>query len=167
MTDTTFASKHAPPVAGSKRSERVYLLALLCLGLLLRLVLLPLDGYQVDVTLFTEWTNALRKIPLNEYYGLVSPWCDYLPGYLYLLGATDWLKSLVSGPAELTVRDFQPWIKAGPVIADLILVVLVYTISRRFSGPRRALIAASLVALNPGIIFVSSVWGQVESIATA
>ena len=147
--------------------ELAALAVILIAGLAIRLWLLRLPGYKVDVSLFTDWTNGLLKIPFDQYYGLVSPWCDYLPGYLYILAATGWLKGIVSGHSLLTVQDFEPWIKAGPILADLILGAVVFRLCRRFTGPKRSLLATALVVLNPGIIFVGSVWGQVESIASA
>jgi hypothetical protein len=152
---------------GGRRAEIATLGAMLVGGLVIRLWSLQFPGYNVDVSLFTDWTNGLLRIPLDEYYGLVSPWCDYLPGYLYVLAATGWLKSLVSGHALLTTHDFEPWIKAGPILADLVLGAVAYSLCRRFVGAGRSLMAAALILFNPGIIFVSAVWGQVESIASA
>ena len=152
---------------GSRRVEFAALATILLAGLAVRLWFVHLPGYKVDVSLFTDWTNGLLKIPFDEFYGRVSPWCDYLPGYLYILALTGWLKNLVSDTGTLTVQNFEPWIKAGPIVADLLLGVVVFQLCRRFTGAKRSLMAASLVVFNPGIIFVSSVWGQVESVATA
>ncbi len=161
-----------PPVAttadrGSRRVELVALAAILLAGLAIRLWSLRFPGYKVDVSLFTDWTNGLLRIPFDQYYGLESPWCDYLPGYLYILAGTGWLKDLISGNGQLTLQTFEPWIKAGPILADLVLGVVVFQLCRRFTGAKRSLLAASLFVFNPGVIFISSVWGQVESIASA
>ncbi len=137
------------------------------LGLAARLWLLRFPGYSIDVTLFTEWTEGLLKIPFDEYYGLVSPWCDYLPGYLYVLAATGFIKSLVSGSTALVVQDFEPWIKVGPIFADLVVGLSVYLLCRRFTSSKRSLLAASIILLNPAIMFAGAVWGQVESVAFA
>lgn len=140
---------------------------MLLLGLVLRLWFMRIPGYSIDVTLFTEWTDGLLKIPWGEYFGLVAPWCDYLPGYLYLLAATGWVKTTVVGGGVLPVQAFEPWIKIGPIMADLVLAATIYALVRRFTSSNRSLLAASLIVLNPSILFVGAVWGQVESIAAA
>lgn len=131
----------------------------------MRLLLMPTQGFLGDVRFFTRWANALQAVPLAEFYSRGAPDCDYLPGYLYLLGATGLLRTLLVGPGALP-ESFEPWIKAGPIAADLALGVVTFLLCHRFVGPRRSLVAAALVLFNPGIVFVSSVWGQVDSVGT-
>ena len=51
--------------------------------------------------------------------------------------------------------------------ADIALGATAYLICRRFLSVRRSLFACALVLFSPGILLVSAVWGQVDSIANA
>lgn len=167
MTYTDVVRKSASTEARPAGGDLAALAGVLCLALAARLVLMRLPGYAVDLTLFTEWTVGLLTIPWGDYYGLVSPWCDYPPGYLYVLAATGWLKAVATGSTTLTLQDFEPWIKAGPILMDLVLGLAVYFACRRFVGAGRSLLAASIVLLNPSVMLVSAVWGQADSIPSA
>lgn len=146
-------------------SERAVLASLLASGLAIRVWLLPLPGYPVDIASFADWVRQLKSVPFDEFYGFAYPLCDYLPGYLYFLAAIGRLQQLLSASSEAT--NAQAWLKVPPVLGDLLLSFAVYRLLRPMVGARPALAGCSLVLFNPGVIFVSAVWGQVESVGTA
>jgi C-terminal four TMM region of protein-O-mannosyltransferase/Dolichyl-phosphate-mannose-protein mannosyltransferase len=133
-------------------------LVVLALGLALRLIiayLLPGSGLHNDLGAFRFWAGELAAH---------GPWGfydrdflhDYTPGYMYVL----WLVGLV-GQAVGGVGDL---IKVPPVIADLAIGWLAWSMVRELGGRERVALAAAFVAVvNPISWFDSVVWGQVDS----
>src|SRR5580698_2945149 len=64
-------------------------------------------------------------------------------------------------PGYAVLRDL---VKLPAILADLGVGALVYAIVRRFAGTGYALGAAALYLLNPATIYISALWGQVDSI---
>ena len=134
------------------------ILIVLALGLALRLIiayLLPGSGFKVDLGAFQFWASDLaRNGPLGFYER--DFFHDYTPGYLYVL----WLVGVV-GNAVGGIGDL---IKIPPVIADLAIGWLTWSMVRELGGRERLALAAGAVAvLNPISWFDSVVWGQVDS----
>jgi 4-amino-4-deoxy-L-arabinose transferase-like glycosyltransferase len=132
---------------------------LLVLGLALRLIiayLIPGSGFGVDLSSFQFWSSNLASEGLNGFYD--RPFFhDYTPGYLYVL----WL---VGGVANLFGGGVGDLIKLPPIVADLALGYLVWSMVRELGGSERsARIGAALVLFNPVTWFDSVVWGQVDS----
>ncbi len=137
------------------------ILILLALGLALRLIiayLLPGSGFRVDIQSFQFWANDLADNGLYGFYD--RPFFhDYTPGYLYVLWAIGSLANLfgTAGPGDL--------IKVPPILADIALGYLVWSMSRELGASERASrIAALLVVLNPVTWVDSTIWGQVDSV---
>ena len=155
---------------------------LLAIGLLVRIfiagVLLPQSGFAIDVDDFTAWGQRLASVgPANFYEpGYFS---DYPPGYLYVL----WLLGAIGGVVgPLVGQDAtRGFVKVPGILADLGGAAVLFLICRTWGGellartPARrlrldgeglGLLAASVYLLNPGTIFNSAVWGQVDSVGT-
>jgi len=158
------------------------LVALLITGLLIRVfiaaVLLPRSGFAIDVGDFAAWGQRLASVGPAGFYE-AGYFSDYPPGYLYVL----WLLGLIGGAlAPLAGQDATgALVKAPGIIADLGVATALFVICRRWAGqlmPRVAtsrlrldgeslgLLAASVYLLNPGTIFNSAVWGQIDSVGT-
>jgi Gpi18-like mannosyltransferase len=134
-------------------------LVVLALGLALRLIiayLLPGSGFEADLNAFRYWANDLATNGLSGFYG--RPFFhDYTPGYLYVL----WLVGLV-GNAFGGVGDL---IKLPPILSDLVVGWLVWSMVRELGGrDRLALAGAAVAVLNPISWFNSVVWGQVDAL---
>jgi dolichyl-phosphate-mannose-protein mannosyltransferase len=145
-------------------------------GMLLRVlvggVLLPLSGFRIDVGDFSAWAHRLAESGPREFYD-PAYFSDYPPGYLYVL----WVLGLIGRtlqPLLLGVDITAGLVKIPGVLADAGVAAMLFLYSRRFldgrfgawSGERIGLIAALLYLLNPGTIFDSAVWGQVDSVGT-
>ena len=134
------------------------ILIVLALGLTLRLIiayLLPGSGFDADLTSFRYWASDLA---LNGPYRFYERdfFHDYTPGYLYVLWLVGLVGSSVGGVGDL--------IKVPPILADLAIGYLVWSMVRELGGRERsALIAALVAVLNPLSWFDSVVWGQVDS----
>ena len=135
------------------------ILILLALGLTFRVIIayvLPGSGFANDLNAFQYWASNLASQGLHGFYER-DFFHDYTPGYLYVL----WLVGLV-GQALGGVGDL---IKIPPILADLALGYLVWSMARELGASRRAArIAAVIVVVNPITWFDSVVWGQVDSV---
>ncbi len=138
---------------------------LLALGLALRLIiayLIPGSGFGVDLASFQFWASELARNGIPGFYARAADpvtgfFADYTPGYLYVL----WL---VGGVANLFGGEVGDLIKLPPILADLALGYLVWSMVKELGGSERsARIGAALVLFNPVTWFDSVVWGQVDS----
>lgn len=134
------------------------ILIVLALGLALRVIiayLLPGSGFDTDLSSFRAWAANLFDEGLYGFYER-DFFHDYTPGYLYVL----WLVGAV-GSVFGSVGDL---IKIPPILADLWIAWLVWSMVRELGGrDRLALLAAAVVVVNPVFWFDSVVWGQVDS----
>ena len=154
----------APPRAGFVDAAGG-ILVLLALGLTLRLIiayLLPGSGFGVDLSAFRFWANELADHGISGFYARAADpdhgfFADYTPGYLYVLWLVGSVGNVVGGVGDL--------IKIPPIIGDLALAYLVWSMTRELGGTERAArIGALIVILNPVTWFDSVVWGQVDSV---
>jgi predicted membrane-bound dolichyl-phosphate-mannose-protein mannosyltransferase/Gpi18-like mannosyltransferase len=144
-------------------------------GLLLRVLvggfLLPLSGFRTDVGDFTAWAQRMAAGGPGAFY---SPgyFADYPPGYLYVL----WVLGTIGRTfqALIGVDITFGLVKIPGILADAGVAVMLFLYSRRFldgkfgtwSGEQVGLLAAGIYLLNPGTIFNSAVWGQIDSVGT-
>jgi Gpi18-like mannosyltransferase len=136
------------------------ILVLLALGLALRVIiayLLPGSGFKVDISSFQYWAENLAREGLSGFYER-DFFHDYTPGYLYVL----WL---IGGVAQLFGSGVGDLIKVPPILADLALAWLVWSMARELGASERAArIGAALVLFNPVTWLDSAIWGQVDSV---
>jgi dolichyl-phosphate-mannose-protein mannosyltransferase len=143
---------------------RAGLACLFALGLGIRLVAARESaGLQFDVSLFRQWSDRLVQHGPAQFYS--GGFADYPPGYLYvlLLVGRGW-RLLTGGPPSVAV------LKLPAIFADLGLALLAVWFAARLTpntAVRRISIrpaAAAAILLNPSPIYVSAVWGQVDSV---
>ncbi len=143
------------------------LLAILGVGLAIRLLFLPASGFHNDLQAFEAWALTLTEHPLRDFYSSTT-FADYPPGYFFVLILVGWLyKALVAvhliSPDAYNVLGM---IAKLPAIAmDTVNAWLLFVIVRRFATRSAALGAAMLYAFNPAAIYVSAYWGQVDSVS--
>ncbi len=151
--------------AVSPLQTRQALLLLFALGLGIRLVLAGhSEGLSFDVGLFRQWSDRLVQRGPAHFYE-PGYFADYPPGYLYVLFVLGKMSRLLRGePPSIGV------LKLPAIIADVGVAVfallLAARITPRGSAGRIPLgaAAAAAILLNPGLILVSAVWGQVDSV---
>ncbi len=134
------------------------ILILLALGLTFRVIiayLLPGSGFANDIGAFQYWASNLASQGLHGFYDR-DFFHDYTPGYLYVL----WLVGIV-GQVAGGVGDL---IKVAPILADLALAYLVWSMTLELGASRKAArMGALIVVINPITWFDSVVWAQVDS----
>ena len=127
------------------------ILVLLALGLVFRLIiayLLPGSGFSNDIQAFRFWADQLADHGASGFYSR-DFFIDYSPGYLYVLWAVGIVGNAVGGVGDL--------IKIPPILADLALAYVVWSMIRELGGSERvARIGAAIIVFNP-ITWIDSV----------
>ena len=143
-----------------RRSTHLIVFAVgLLLAVLLRLVLLPTDGFRGDLDEFVKWVHGLVTQPFGRAYDqnlTFPPVMVYIWG---LLAALEPAFRTVTDAADPIVRAVM---KTPASLADVAIGLLVAWELR--SRPRWAVAAGLGILLHPALIYVSAWWGQYESI---
>jgi Gpi18-like mannosyltransferase len=143
----------------ARRSDLVVFGVGLLLALVLRLVLLPTDGFRGDLDQFVLWVHGLATQPFGRAYDQnlsFPPVMAYIWG---LLAALEPAFRTVTDAADPMIRAIM---KAPASLADLAIGLLVAWELR--GRPRWAIAAGLGILLHPAVIDVSAWWGQYESI---
>jgi len=155
------------------------LTTILVLGLALRVfiagIYMPLSGFAIDIGDFSAWGQRLASVGPAGFYeeGYFS---DYPPGYLYVL----WLLGAIGGGLGAIVGQNATGalVKIPGILADIGVAWLLFEIARRWGGElidrtrlrvssqTLGLAVATIYLFNPGTIFNSAVWGQIDSVGT-
>ena len=148
----------------SAKETRIVLMVLL-FAFLLRIILSPvMQGHPTDINNFKAWSISLAKVGLGKFFNNV--WCDYPPGYLYILWIMGNIYHLFDSTfAYWNQTPFTFLVKFPAIIAETINVALIFYIVRRYAGFQLSLIAAIIYACQPAMIFESAMWGQMDSVS--
>ncbi|MBR3764737.1 MAG: phospholipid carrier-dependent glycosyltransferase [Clostridia bacterium] len=140
--------------------ERLLLPLGLAAAAVVRIIIaLLVTGYQVDVNCFISWGATFANYGPWGFYQATS-FCDYPPGYLYVMGFNEGLYRLLGGALPAAFIH-----KLIPMACDLLAAALVYRLADDHGcGKRQASLAALLVAFNPAVILNSAAWCQVDSV---
>lgn len=125
-------------------------------------IALLVDGYQVDVNCFLSWGNTMLEHGASQFYQSTS-FCDYTPGYVYVLGFNAAIGNLGSKLGLGIAASFYH--KLIPMICDLVGAYLIYRTARqeKFSSAQ-AEVLGLLVAFNPAMVLNSAAWCQIDSV---
>lgn len=152
------------------RDRRFWLL--FGVALLVRAVLMPLpEPIDFDLAYFLfPWMNYSPGHSLVELYLYGEPVVNYPPFFMTILLGLGKLYGVLVPSLEKTPLQMA-LIKLPTVIADLATGVAIYAAAwqieqRRGRVSRLPLLAAGLWLLNPAVIYVSSIWGQFDSMHT-
>jgi hypothetical protein len=131
---------------------------LLVIGLILRIFLSLYGTYTIDFNTWRAWANTLSEVGFANFYE--SVWCDYLPGYLYVLRGLNWLHQLLPQVPE------EILFKLPANLADLGLAILIFRVLRTLTSCKNAQLASLAYFFNPASLANSTFWGQVDSLHT-
>ena len=133
----------------------VRFILILAAGFLLRIILSLFLTYENDFHTWRGWGSQIEEVGFSKFYDMF--WCDYMPGYLYILWALDRVSSLFPAlPTEILFK-----IPAN--LADLGISVSIFYALRRITTLRNAMIASAVYLFNPASLSNSTFWGQVDS----
>ena len=122
------------------------------------IVALNVDGYQVDVNCFTAWGNTMANVGATQFYQ--SNWCDYTPGYIYVMGLNGSIARLLNGVVSAAFVH-----KLIPMTCDMIAAWLICRLATEqgFSRRQAGLLAVAF-AFNPATFLNSAAWCQTDSV---
>lgn len=154
-------------------------------ALFIRILLLPLT-YHSDINNNVIWGIYAREFGLNGFYDFLNfgnyarP--DYPPLAMLLFLAIKYIYDAVFGifwkinisiplfPSLIIVwlRDsgYQVFLKLPGALADLGIGYLLYKWLGQYKSKNQAKQISILYLFNPAIIYLSSLWGQLDSICT-
>ncbi len=128
------------------------------LGRVALAVLVP--GYSVDIGCFTAWSDRMAAVGPVGFYA-EGYFCDYPPGYLYVL----WLNGIITSlMPTISQGALLLNLKFVPILTDMVTAWLIYVIGRKKVPEKSAAALALLYALNPTVIINGAAWGQVDSV---
>ncbi len=146
------------------RSLTWALTALLIVGLVLRLIFIGSQGFKTDIATYVAWALALSEHGFANFYTTIG-FADYPPGYFYVLAFVGHLWHWLFAAHDPGYGVLRIMVKLPAVLADLGVGVLVYATARRYATANVALGVAAFYLLNPATIYISALWGQVDSIS--
>jgi predicted membrane-bound dolichyl-phosphate-mannose-protein mannosyltransferase len=111
---------------------------------------------HADMHVFLAWGERLATGGAANFY---ENWCDYLPGYLYVL----WPIGLLSPNLPLPLSVLLG--KLPSLLADIATAYIIWRMTASGPGNRQLWIPA-IYLFNPAIILNSTIWGQVDSFHT-
>ena len=155
----TEAMRYAAEGHGSRSLMPAFAVVGLVAAFLVRLIVgWTIEGYQVDVNCFTAWGNTMASVGPARFYQ--SNWCDYTPGYIYVMGLNGLIARAFSG--TMTAAFVH---KLVPMACDLIGSLLIYRLATEHEYSRRqAGVLALAFAFNPAPILNSAAWCQIDSV---
>lgn len=137
---------------------------ILIVGLIARLFFIGSDGFHNDVQAFESWSLTMAEHGPGGFYANAG-FADYPPGYFYILGFIGWIWDTFFKHGDPGYLALRVMVKIPAIVADLLVGVVLFKLVRRFADERWALGAAALYVLNPAVILISAMWGQVDAIA--
>lgn len=154
---------HLMDAAADKPGRTI--VTILAAAFLLRCILSVIFvGLSNDIACFLSWGNTMAQYGPAGFYANAG-FADYPPGYMYVLWLLGSIHKLIGLPFGNPLHVIL--IKLAAIAADLVSAYIVYRIAKRLGVPeKRALLLLGLVAFLPALAFVSSGWGQIDSILT-
>jgi len=158
---------------------RTILTTILVVGLVLRAfiagIYLPLSGLGNDIGAFNAWGQRMASVGPGGFYE-AGYFADYPPGYLYVL----WFLGEIGAALTPLVGQNATGglVKIPGILADVGVGWLLFVLGRGWGpqllerarlgirGDTLGIAAATLYLFNPGVIFDSAVWGQIDSVGT-
>lgn len=118
-------------------------------------------GHPTDQMCFFSWAQSLAQNGFRDFYGSVS-FCDYPPGYFYLLAPLGWLFT------RLNLTYIEPaaavLLRLPAMLADFGIGAVLGHLAYQRRGERAARLTAGSVLFCPLLILNSAVWAQIDSV---
>ncbi|MCX7779216.1 MAG: hypothetical protein N2259_03185 [Patescibacteria group bacterium] len=151
----------------------LFLCSLFILAFLIRFWLIPYAGYRPDLNFWQEWAKSITKFGvLNAYEQRVNPEVmlpNYFPPYLYVLALIGKIYQKFFSPNfELNTYPLYFLLKLPAIVFDLLTGLFIFFLLRKQFQLKfwLAFFILALYLFNPGLIYDSAYWGQVDSIHT-
>ena len=140
---------------GYLRDPYVRFSLILVSGLILRIFLSQFLTYGPDFSAWIGWGSQISSAGFGHFYE--RHWCDYMPGYLYVLWMLDNIHRVLPG---LSVDIL---FKLPANLADFGISILIFYSLKLITSDKNAMIASVAYFFNPASLANSTFWGQVDS----
>jgi Gpi18-like mannosyltransferase len=145
-----------------EKRELTLLITLLLIAFGVRFLFFPNLGYTNDTSTYESWFNTAAAYGPRVFYTAVG-WCDYPPLNVYFF----WVFGIIAKSLSLFGSNlFVYLMKFLPNLFDLATAFLIFTFVRKRLSFKIAILATTLYAFNPAVIFNAAIWGQFDAIYT-
>ncbi len=144
--------------------QHKYFLVLFGAALLFRLVCAwTFPGFSSDTACFYHWAVRLWENGFSTFY---SPeyFCDYPPGYLYILYPLGGLFTLLDIDTSSGVCLLL--LKLPGILCDMVAGIFLYRYAGKHFQHATALLLCAVYLLHPAVFVNSALWGQVDAVYT-
>lgn len=166
-------TKKISQIFAQRRIRFLLIFAVFFLALVIRFYLVSYPGYWPDINFWQEWARSINHFGiLNAYELRVNPEImlpNYFPPYLYILGLIGSIYQKFFSPIfELNTYSLYFLLKSPAIIFDLLTGLLIFWLLRKQMKLKfwLAFLILTFYLFNPGIIYNSAYWGQIDSIHT-
>lgn len=135
-----------------------FLVLILLSGFVLRVFLSSFWTYEPDFSTWTYWAKGIHEAGFSDFYDRY--WCDYMPGYLYVL----WFLNLIHSKFQSLPTEVLFKLPAN--LSDLGISVLIFFALEKITTLKNAVVASTVYFFNPAALSNSVFWGQVDSVHT-
>lgn len=128
-------------------------------------------GNEYDINVFVQWMQNSVSDGFTNFY-LVNQndggWPNYPPASMIILNSLAYALHYVCGVdlESHTASSLGFMIKNVASAADILGGTALYTFFTSVHKKRQGLIVSAAYLFNPGILYTSAVWGQIDSIYT-
>lgn len=128
---------------------------LLAFGFVLRILLSRYWTYEGDFGVWKWWAGGISTTGFSQFYD--KYWCDYMPGYLYILWFLDHIRSAFPKLPDKIL------FKLPANLSDLGISISIFFVLRKITDIKNAKLASLAYFFNPASLSNSAFWGQVDS----
>lgn len=145
----------------------IFLFLIFVFFLYLRFSLVPLGYHYWDENAFKKASVILTSFPFREYYQKITlaevGYLPIIPLILWTLGSIYKLidpSFSLNTPLNTTLLYF---LKFPAILSDVLIAVVIFFLLKK-RGKTIGLLISCLYFMNPAFIYISSYWGQFESL---
>lgn len=139
--------------------KKLYLILFLAI-VFVKFLFLPIFGEFYDLFSHQKWGNFLIKNQLTEIYTKTN--CNLPPFWVYLLWFFSKIHFAITGKM---LSIFSEALKIQAVIFDVFIGLLIFFfLVKEKIDQKKAFLASLFFLLNPFVFYISSIWGQLDSI---
>lgn len=150
---------------GILKSFKINIYLLLLIAIFFRIELSLLPPFEYDQSLYRFWTKRLVELGPSNFYS-DEVFTNNPLGFLYSFWIIGLLKKIFFTNIDFFSSEFDLLLKLPANIADILSGLIIFSIIKKSTGQKRALLGFGLYVFNPAIFFNSSIWGQNDGFAT-
>ncbi len=139
-----------------------YLVGVVALGVLMRLICAALcGGYRFEMLNYNMMLDYFEETGAKHYYYAADVKVYPLTAYLFFVfGSLGKIFGMASGSASLYFM-----LKLPLVIADVVTMLIIYKIGKKYVNSQTGVVLAGIFALCPAFFIASGIWGTPITLA--